>query len=394
MPTHTYPSLPLLSLFLSLNLILILPFSSRSFAAADCIPYSLQNECSFVVGHRVSSLLPQALLFDSFLALPISDVRMVPALCRRAFIWYLCHLAFPSCESDGGTCVISDEACDLAVTECDSYFNVTQFVQCAQGEDRRRSKFSTSLFSSHSSFSPAHDTSFGAQFLRSAISPVCFDNLTVDYLEETSIPVTTCITNIPNTSVSCCPTPFVMASNGECVLPCMQYVFGADKENAWADAALAMVWAGTVIYGVGLAPNLALTRWWAYPSVVIHCAEVSVLLLSHTMVWGCYQGTQDFVCGSGINDFMQAYFYVFLPSSKCIAQSFFDSFFTLSIVVWLSVLSFSTVVLAYRYADLDLFSLLSHFALSSSEMITHFWRHVLQRKSHIDTLFFCICFAG
>ena len=324
--------------------LLALAFLLFSLPPAECAcgPYLLDNECAPVVGPSVDALLSQQALFDFFLALPFSDIRMVPAECRRAAIWYFCHLVFPTCVEGAGLCVMEEESCQLTVSLCANYPNITQNIHCS----------APSRHSSSSSHLPSKSSSLFVEERRSQLpsslsSQVCTENLTVSFIESTPIPVTTCISGSPNVTVSCCPTPFVRASEGECVYPCMQYGFGETKENAWSLAALIMVWTGTVLYIFGAIPIYSLTRWWVFPTIAIHCTEVNVLIVSHIFIWSTYVGTQQYVCGEEIVDFLTKY-EEYLNSNKCRIQSWMFSYFLLAVLTWLCALSLNISAQAFR----------------------------------------------
>ena len=330
---------------ISIASISLLLFSLLSLSSPTCAPYTLQNECIYVVGPLVDTVLPlpQDFLFDHFLSLKISNIRMiyVPG-CRRALIWYMCHLVFPTCEESGGTCVMADDTCDMVVEQCETVPNVTQFIQCPQKSQRSPP---SALFYNDGNFEYAN--------IRAPSLPhdpsVCVENMSLTSLENTPIPVTTCISGTPNVTVTCCPTPFVKSDDGECVVKCMQYAFGEDRENAWSLAAVIMVWVGTAMYAVGLVPNMMMTQWWVYPSVATHCLEFCVLLNSHMLVWASYEGTQEYVCGGSDNgDILTLFFAEYFDSAKCIAQSFLTSFFALGAVFWLVVMSVSSLPIAFR----------------------------------------------
>jgi hypothetical protein len=120
----------------------------------------------------------------------------------------------------------------------------------------------------------------------------------------------------------------------------MQYSFEESRENAWSLAALIMVWVGTAMYLMAIIPNVAMTRWWKYPSVVTHSIELTVLILLQTVIWSCYEGTQQYICRSDNSDFVQM-ISEHLSSGTCIAQEWIFVFFFVANLMWLCVLSLS-----------------------------------------------------
>ena len=61
-----------------------------------CFKYQLENECSTIVNEVILDKALQEASFD-LIRLNISALRMLPPLCRRPSLWYLCTSAFPHC---------------------------------------------------------------------------------------------------------------------------------------------------------------------------------------------------------------------------------------------------------------------------------------------------------
>ncbi len=320
-------------------------FLFAHYCQSVCVPYVLDNECSVVVSPLVSSPIPQQLLFDLFLAQTISDIRMFPSQCRRSLIWYLCNSAYPMCDNvTGSVCPVSAESCDYVYSQCETFPNITKNLNCGVTMSCPEQQHHDDPFL----FPPSLSLVDSKRSIDSE-SP-CVKNLSSSFIDTTPIPVVTCISVGLNDTIPCCPTPYVRHSNGECVIQCLQYGFGESRENDWALASLIMVWVASSLYIFAIIPSLVLSNWLQFPTVAVHSMEVCCFIIVHTSIWATYEGPQQYICGGEAEDYTQKFFYDYLSSSKCLAQSWIISYFQLAFYSWLFVLSLNTIALILGYS--------------------------------------------
>jgi len=226
---HT-PMYRLVFLFLFLSLC--------HFTDSICFPFVLQNECTSVVSSNGVPFDPelQRIIFE-FLAPTISDIRMVLSQCRRPLLWYLCGLSFPPCyETDEQRICRETEGCRQVDELC--------------------SEFTLSLGCSNNS-------SFEKITERQVLDIISACSTRIEEaIEEVSrdpVKVETCLGE-DRQSIKCCPDPFTADSGGECVVKCMQYLFGKKWEYGMIIVLFIIAVFGLITCIVCLIPILFIKR--------------------------------------------------------------------------------------------------------------------------------------
>lgn len=287
----------LILLFINLFTILI---------SSQCVPFTLNNtECSFLNRTTYYNIfnIPESILFD-YISLQISDVRMIqPLECRRALIWYICSQAFPIC-GDIGPCSTDYDSCMQINDACNGVFS----LNCSS------------------------------------------DNCNIKYELENPIPVLTCLQS-NNVTIPCCPTPFEMDSEGECILACnynLPYFFPPNYDMVQHVCQIIfyiIVWIGLLFMIFVYAP-LVISFWKPFPQYLLPSALLFEYLYLQTLIWELYD--DDYLCGN--EDQLIKGSLDFLASYRCVFQAGFSFLFLflgdcytllLSISIFLRTMSMS-----------------------------------------------------
>lgn len=304
---------------------LILPFEVDEFLAQaermSCVFSSVSDvphECGTILAQNVSTWLSQEQIFD--FTLNISDYRMLiedRAPCRRALIWFLCRLYFPMCE-DNQLCFPDTNDCNLVNQICNS----TSLLNCTTLNLLPLSGSSCLNSSSH---------------------------LSTEWIYNHPIPVTTCLADL-NTTIPCCPDPFILGENGECVVRCPQPLISDSGEHAFFVISFVLLWIGTVLFLICLIPIVCATKWSVYPNYLIILANAHILLLGHTIAWSSYAGSvTDYLCGGQENNDFGDSIAAFRTSSTCLVQAWFYLFFQFSAILWFILFSLNLISKLSRF---------------------------------------------
>lgn len=200
-------------------------------ATIQCYPYTLQNECKYLVNSTIFTPQQQEDIFEYRMQWYISDRRMVLPECRRALLWCWCGAHFPSCEINATTNT------PTLTPLCGDVCNQTINFYCQPIFD--------ALGNASILFDPA------------ILPPQTYistddndDNCIQTQIDNYFIPVSTCLPE----GVPCCtgivkydPYP------RECRLACVE-LFDREDEYALEIFTLVMVWIGFVISALGCLP--------------------------------------------------------------------------------------------------------------------------------------------
>ena len=307
---------------------------SISFTAAiECGPYTLQNECTGLVGTNVlstsSSPTSQSDRF-ALISLDISSVRMFTPLtssldCRRAYIWYLCNTAFPQCDPAANcTSIPSSAACDDVIALCNESL-VKIDVNCLPKEEREISIYLTG----------------GGRHAFADMSP-CEGgglNLTSDVINN-PIGAVTCL-DVSRSPAPCCEDPFVQnPATLECVPGCPWGLYDRSREEALGYIAYTFTWMSTLLCFFSLFPSLFIEGMLTFPKYLTPLCIVIGVCVSQTSIFSLYAGGgAAYVCGSNEYDGDIAQTYTdFLHSPVCSAQIILEIFFSVALTYWFFVL--------------------------------------------------------
>ena len=216
-------------LFLSFQGLFVAKIASvpRGTPIIPCFEYELQNECSSFLSFVFVNSSVQEAIFESF-SLNISDVRMISATCRRPLLWYACGLLFPRCpnlETEEEQFCQQVEGCHQVNDRCEK-FGIT--FDCV--------------------FPPFDEES------------ECTERISKEIEKETRNPVEveTCLGEDGET-IQCCPDPFTFDSGGECVVKCLQYIYGERFERGIRITLFILMWFGVITTFLGLFPFAVMT---------------------------------------------------------------------------------------------------------------------------------------
>ena len=189
--------------------------TTKALTNSTCFEYTLENECSTLVGMVDTSESFQQVVFNA-ISLNISDVRMLPRDCRRPILWYLCGLVFPPCppESEAEQECRLIEGCLQVSALCEDYLT----IECPF---------------SHSDLE--NNSTICSQVIEQEIEEASAD----------PIPVETCLDG-EMMDIDCCIDPYVVGGEGECVVECFQYEYGKSMTLGVSIVCMIAAWAGLV----------------------------------------------------------------------------------------------------------------------------------------------------
>jgi hypothetical protein len=241
---------------------------------AQCYNYTLDNECSFVVGSSVeTSPEYQEDLFSSF-ALNVSDIRMVPSICRRTVLWFYCNLIFKGyCEDDdfdnlgvseSSGCIPNRYSCDQMNDDCSvGIVNCDLLYTFISNETRR-----------------------------------C-ETEDLEISVSNSIAVSTCLES-QNMSIECCPSPFHQHSKTkECVLQCKPPIgiFFEEDQKLISIVSMALSIVGLVVIIIGIFPLFFSNQLFEFPRYVIILVCLSLSISFFELNISIFVGRKEFLCG-------------------------------------------------------------------------------------------------
>ena len=177
-----------------------------------CVEYSLQNECTSVLGTVSIEQDEQEDFFNENVSLTISDVRMRPEKCRKPFLLYYCQLMFGGfvCQSSSREeqLCFEQETCRQVAEACSDEFSL----------DCLPFSFPTST--------PTTSTS------QISLQIGCRKEVEeqIEQAKENIIHVETCLGGSKE-QIECCNDPFIFDDNDECVIECPQYLIGKSLEK-------------------------------------------------------------------------------------------------------------------------------------------------------------------
>ena len=254
-----------------------------------CFEYRLNNECSQVVD---DTNVPEESQEDvwALIEMQISDIRMLPADCRRPLIWFTCATVFGECGRDRNETDLDMSVCEEVNDSCGG-----NLLDCSEFP-----------------LSPRSGDSFP-----SSIPP---------------IPVTTCLEK-PGTSVTCCPKPFTLSSiDGECSTSCPPQFYNGQEGLLIAN--YVFFFFSLVVLILSFIPYLFIPHLRVFPKYALAISMFYMLCFSINLNWGLFVGVELYVCGS---ERESGSFTDFLESSRCTIQQAFWSFCTFSSFYWFAL---------------------------------------------------------
>lgn len=296
--------------------------------ALECTTYSLQNECTGLLGPQIalSSFSSQAELF-SRISLDISSVRMFSSLtngtaCRRAYIWYLCNTAFPTCDPIANCTSSPSLSSCVEVNELCSESAVIVTLDCAEMEKERKKEDESLSRSMRRS-----DCTEGGLHLPDSVT-------------ATPIAVETCLYT-SRSAAPCCEEPFQLSdSTSECVSECPWGIFSREQEQLLADIAYIFTWAGTILCFLSLFPTLFIDGMLEFPKYLTPLCSLMGVCVAQCLIASLYYGGgAAYVCGTSRDEgHLVATYTAFFHSSRCTAQLVLSSFFSSSLSYWYFIL--------------------------------------------------------
>mmetsp|Transcript_32986 Transcript_32986/g.92341 ORF Transcript_32986/g.92341 Transcript_32986/m.92341 type:complete len:599 (-) Transcript_32986:18-1814(-) len=262
-----------------------------SAGAQDCFAFNATGECSYVTDYPVTlTVEEQQSLFDNFLALPTSDLRVIPLrACRHALVSLQCAAVYGFFSCDGnGVCL--EEMCATAKEEC-ALLGPSVPVNC------------------------------------SAI--VLFPDRPDCHTPEkpVSVPVESCLPE----GVECCPTDtlelraFEPDGSRECAYACPIPAFGDAKDRALTYILWVFAFISIFVTILALIPFLydRRTKTLSYPNHLTFLIALFTTLSAAAFIWAVFVGREYYIC----KDVDFAYFTDRVDDSDCIAQPMIFSFF-------------------------------------------------------------------
>ena len=228
-------------MFVSLFLVILLSFSNLSKSDPQCFQYTLNNECTPILGNVSIQENEQQNFFDQELSLTVSDVRMRTPNCRRSFLSYYCQVMFGAfvCQSSSSPSpspsppeeqqCLEEGYCIQVSEECSDDF---PFLNCT---------------------TPSPPPS------PSLLSTICQEEVKeqIQQAQKEPIAVTTCLNSTKET-MECCIGPFIKDDNDEeCVIECPQYLYGRERERGIRIFSLVLMIAILLVLFVAALPFLA-----------------------------------------------------------------------------------------------------------------------------------------
>ena len=199
------------------------PPSPPQNANETCFEYELENECSSLLNNVNVNSTIQHILFDS-ISLNVSDVRMIPSDCRRPLLWFVCGLMFPRCPSE----TIEEQFC----RQVEGCHQVNEICE----------PFDLSFDCLFPSFEEEEDEECSTKISKE-----------IEEATENGIKVETCLGEQKET-IGCCPDPFIVDFEGECIVECPQYEYGERYETSAQITLFVLLWVGVVSVFIGQFP--------------------------------------------------------------------------------------------------------------------------------------------
>ena len=195
-----------------------------------CFEYTLQNECTSVLGTVLVDQEEQQDFFLENVSLTVSNVRMFGSDCRRQFLSYYCQLMF-----GGFVCESSSSEEQLCLEE----------QYCFQVSESCSDDFLLNCSSSSSSPAPTP----------SPLTSSCQEEVMtqIEKVVQLPIEVQTCLNNAKE-DIECCIKPYVFDENNECVVECPQYLYGQDLEYWIGTSAFVFFWISFLVYIIAIIP--------------------------------------------------------------------------------------------------------------------------------------------